>query len=473
MTEEIKKIQRQFNDVIAYSQTGIDKPDTDDLFQKWLEAKRDIIEVFGGKYIVEYPEPVTFTLTHEEREERVKAFCAMVSHMSTSVLADFIQANSEGFFDNKVIYQYDSSAFKIPKGMKLVKAFKFFESDPEVLNKIQSAASMLIQENSITGHLCLSVHPLDYLSASENNHNWRSCHALDGDYRAGNLSYMVDSSTIVCYLKSKNDEILPNFPESVPWNSKKWRVFLYLSNDWKALFAGRQYPFNSMQGMNFVKDGMLPNYIGSYYSWVDTSFNTVANKLSNDIGELRTRYPYIIIGGYVRPLHQVVINNPDSLQFNDLLSSSTYTPMYAHRVERDGLWYYPSGFSAEKDTTVYVGGRVNCLCCGGNHIQLNGSMMCFPCELEFGDCDDDSIEVCPCCGDRYIYDDGIYIETTDTVICPDCAASTCSTCDVCGELIPDDYIHYDEEKDTYICSDCLEYRQEQAYLNAEYEKERL
>ena len=28
----------------------------------------------------------------------------------------------------------------------------------------------------------------DYLSLSENAFNWRSCHALDGEYRAGNLS---------------------------------------------------------------------------------------------------------------------------------------------------------------------------------------------------------------------------------------------------------------------------------------------
>ena len=31
MTEEIKQIQEQFNEVIAYSQTGITTPKTDDL----------------------------------------------------------------------------------------------------------------------------------------------------------------------------------------------------------------------------------------------------------------------------------------------------------------------------------------------------------------------------------------------------------------------------------------------------------
>ena len=90
--------------------------------------------------------------------------------------------------------------------MKLVRAFKFFETDKELLNEIQSVASMIIQEDKIEGTLCLSVHPLDFISSSENTHNWRSCHALDGEYRAGNLSYMLDKTTVMCYLNSIKEE---------------------------------------------------------------------------------------------------------------------------------------------------------------------------------------------------------------------------------------------------------------------------
>lgn len=85
---------------------------------------------------------------------------------------------------------------------------------------------MLIQEDKVTGILCLSIHPLDYLSLSENTYNWRSCHALDGEYRAGNLSYMMDNTTVVCYLKGEDEAELPHFPAEVKWNSKKWRMLL-------------------------------------------------------------------------------------------------------------------------------------------------------------------------------------------------------------------------------------------------------
>ena len=50
-------IQEQFNSVIEYSQ-GYSGVNTDELFEKWLDAKRDFIEVMGGKLIYEYPETV-------------------------------------------------------------------------------------------------------------------------------------------------------------------------------------------------------------------------------------------------------------------------------------------------------------------------------------------------------------------------------------------------------------------------------
>lgn len=126
--------------------------------------------------------------------------------------------------------------------MKLVKAFKYFEENPRSLEDIQNYASRIIQEDKIEGTLCFSVHPLDFLSVSENTYNWRSCHALDGEYRAGNLSYMVDRSTFICYLRGAENQKLPHFPEDVLWNSKKWRMLLYMEDKRRGLMAGRQYP---------------------------------------------------------------------------------------------------------------------------------------------------------------------------------------------------------------------------------------
>ena len=98
----------------------------------------------------------------------------------------------------------------------------------------------------------MSVHPLDFLSLSENGHNWRTCHSLDGDYRAGNISYLLDDVTFIAYLKAQDNYYLPNFPTSIPWNSKKWRVLLHLSKDKNLLMAGKQYPLQLERGMQAV-----------------------------------------------------------------------------------------------------------------------------------------------------------------------------------------------------------------------------
>ena len=117
------------------------------------------------------------------------------------------------------------------------------------------------------------VHPLDFLSTSENTHNWRSCHALDGEYRSGNLSHMVDHSTVICYLKSGREEKLPNFPPDVLWNSKKWRVLFYMADRWDMVFAGRQYPFSTETGLDYVKNKVFPKAnLGLFSSWLDKKY---------------------------------------------------------------------------------------------------------------------------------------------------------------------------------------------------------
>ena len=90
---------------------------------------------------------------------------------------------NNSFYDNIVT---DSDYSPAPKGMKLVRAFKYFEKNKIVLEEIQNLASRYLQEDKVKGTLCFSVHPLDFLSLSENTYNWRSCHSLDGEYRAGN-----------------------------------------------------------------------------------------------------------------------------------------------------------------------------------------------------------------------------------------------------------------------------------------------
>lgn len=463
--EEIDNIKKQFKRVISHSQ-GIEDPVVDDLFDKWLEGKRDFIEAMGGKLIYEFPEKVFFELNKHDKNVKVDDFANLVEqNYSNPALADFINSQREGFFSNRVINSITTDkGDKIPKDMKLLKAFKFFESNKEALEALQAAASMIIQEDKVEGTLCLSVHPLDFLSASENNHNWRSCHALDGEYRAGNLSYMTDKCTIMCYLKSDKEEKLPNFPEDVKWNSKKWRVLLYLSENWDMMFAGRQYPFRTDVGIDFVKDKLLPQAgLGNWSKWTDKKIKT----FDNGVDDFYFQYAYIPYGGSLAKINEIVKNRKNSLQFNDLLQSSCYEPMYCYKmVESPWYSYFTSLMGPSKQNPemvrkniyempkIRVGGEVKCLHCGKKAIELTESMMCNDCEMEYGNGDSDIFGTCPCCGQRFVFDDGYYIEGADEIICPSCADTDTVECANCGGRYYTSDTYFDHKTGLHYCKDC-------------------
>ena len=443
-------VQEQFNKVISYSQ-GIPEPETDKLFADWLEAKRDFIEAFGGQLIYEWPEKVSFELGSREKSLRLDDFIGVLENRYENYdLAEFVRANREGFFSNQVVEPYTTSkGDTIPKGMKLLRAFKFFESDANALEAEQNAASMIIQEDKIEGTLCLSVHPLDFLSTSENTHNWRSCHALDGEYRSGNLSHMIDHSTFICYLKSSKDEKLPNFPPDVPWNSKKWRVLFYMSDRWDMIFAGRQYPFCTETGLDFVKNKVFPRAnLGDFSSWIDKKYCGFKDK---DVYSNFSHSYVPVVDGLV-PLDELVINEPGSLQFNDVLSSSCYDALYAYKkVECFGGYKYAP---MHKFTRFHIGGKCNCTRCGKYPIEITSSFMCNDCELEYGDSEDDMFAYCPCCGSRYYYDDGVWVEGDEECVCPSCADSETTICDCCGTRHYTSAMVYSRKHNKYLCPEC-------------------
>ena len=320
-------IKEQVKKVITYSQ-NIEEPKVDWLINSWFKAKADFITMFSG-LIYEGPQ-LTFKLSESDRLKEFCEFCQYIENQyDNKDLNDFIYLNRDGFYDNKTQCDFRYNGKKIPKGMKILKALKYFDLPKNALNDIQSKASQLIQENSITGTLCFSVHPLDYLSVSENTYNWASCHSLDGDYRAGNLSYMLDSSTIVCYLRGANNVKLPLFPDDVPWNSKKWRVLLFFSDKQDIIFAGRQYPFTSNNGLDEVRKNLLPflklSKRESYCDWTDPVIKSIPDSYGHDYDLLN---PYILIRGSMYNLYDEIEEPDNPLHFNDLLRSSFYKPHY-------------------------------------------------------------------------------------------------------------------------------------------------
>lgn len=468
MLKTIEEIKEQFKKVIAYSQTGIDDPQVDELFEAWDTKKCDFYDMFGEKLIYEVPEKVCFELDEQTKSERLGSFITYMWASGYDDLGRFLEHQKDGFFKNVVVeeYQlYDDKKTVITKNSKLTKAFKHFIKNEKVLNDLQIKASRLIQENKIEGKLCFSIHPLDYLSISENGHNWRSCHALDGEYRAGNISYMMDSSTIVCYLKSDNDIVLPNFPEDVLWNSKKWRVLLYFSQDWKMIFAGKQYPFSSPVGMNLVLEWLNKNAIQKPHAiwydrvdedsyWLPWSDWTLDQVKKDDVTYHFYNGGYIPVKNKLVKTEDLVKDAKGSQQFNDVLKSSCYKPMYTQLVYAS-TWNDDVVCYANEDSKFTIGGKTKCLRCGKEEVLFGSStMMCYDCEWHYGTSESDAFCYCEECDTRIPTEEGYYVG--DRIYCKQCYDEYTVKCDSCGDAILRENAYYDEVNDTYLCKWCRE-----------------
>lgn len=403
--------------VIEYSQE-IENPRTDLLEKDFYEVKSKFIEMFGGLTYT-YPEKVTFKLSEEDKQERYKSFLNYVSenYRDRDLYAFIKHCGEKNFYKNIVEEAYRN---KVPKGMKVIKAFKRFNLTDKELRELQDAASVIIQENKVSGYLTISVHPLDFLSMSVNNSGWHSCMALDGEYRRGILSYMMDSSTAIVYLSSGQEEELVGFGD-VKWNSKKWRMLLHFSTDMNAILFGRQYPFESTSAENLVIDKIIKNFIEVEKTDITNHFN----------------------------LYRKIIDVGD--HYNDIKYSSTYKDIVSVNLKEDSCFY--------------IGAIVPCMRCGEyedeNQCEYNlkFTMMCDECELEYGENLDDSIRVCEVCGCKY---NGNYEEefldgdgvTWD--LCPTCMEEEVRYCDNCEYY----YLKGDMHDDN-ICNGCHEFLEEE------------
>lgn len=420
-------------------------PNTEKLFDEWFEAKREVIEWFGGKLIYEIGS-VELHVDNNKRDNMIHAFidqCAQfIAYSEFSNFYQFIKMNQETFFKNVVSNDTITFDQPIKKGMKLSKAFKYFIKDKETLIRVQQLASSYIQKDKIHGTLCLSVHPLDFISASETTYNWRSCHALDGEYRAGNLSYMTDTATICCYIKGDEDVILPHFPGTIPWNSKKWRMWIHLDEHWQYCFLGRQYPF-TLDGITERLECLLP---GQWNTFTDYSIESFIDPNTNKTTCLTGVYVALnsFCGMQLFNIYQIV-KEKSRLNYNDVLRSSCYDPYYSSK----------RNIQSRDNPLVEIGHDVKCLACGEHDIPVGeGLMTCLDCAEKLGllngyvECED--------CGQLHHPDDLIYLHD-GTAICEDCINNGgYYCCDHCGEWFREDEMQYSECYETWYCISCFD-----------------
>lgn len=209
--------------------------------KSWAKNKQHLFELFGNKLRVE--QEVTSYVSDEMVSDKIDRFLSRdLDGTQYFLIQNFLRAK----LSNKEIGQnyldQDVTFFKtrFNKGMKISRILPRL-CDSRYSEHVQKAYSRVVESFTFTGKAVLSIDPVDYITMSEGS-NWRSCHALDGEFRTGIFGYMMDSASVVAYVTNKDIDV----GQGVVYPDKMWRQIVWFSNplisEIDFAIQSRQYP---------------------------------------------------------------------------------------------------------------------------------------------------------------------------------------------------------------------------------------
>lgn len=206
-----------------------------DSFEEMFSAKRiEIIPIEGMRDTTLY--------------YRIRALvdCFDISRFNSTKLSnDFFGCDITTI---KIKHKDTGKVYSFQNGEKVMKAIKKLvdiTGDPyctEHFEEFRIFISQVLNEKYLEGELCVSIHPLDFMTMSHNGSKWRSCMKWDSDgcYKAGTVEMMNSASVVVAYLKSSKDF---DIGDGNMWNNKKWRGLYIVGDDF--IFSVKGYPYQN------------------------------------------------------------------------------------------------------------------------------------------------------------------------------------------------------------------------------------
>ena len=380
----------------------------------------------------------------------------------------------------KIHFADSDDVFKIAKGMKPMKIFhklvdRFGDSKIQTLyENFRNWHSMMLNQIHLDGTLSLSIHPLDYMTMSDNGGNWESCmrwqdggHGHPGDYRMGTVVCMNSPYIVVAYLHNPKKKMeIWNYQtrkEEEFWNKKKWRELFIVQDGFITEIKGYPYQDENLTNtaLMWLKELAQEN-LGWTYEDIETDVSHDFKRPEEDenknfIFRFHSDYMYNDFGTLKK--HRGRLNWDTIKRRAEDKSDELNIAEYYYR---DNL--------KEVFINAFYGGYATCMCCG-QEIEYdenrNQSVFCYHCE---------PYKICPCCGE--VYDgDGYYISAYSEPVCYGCYEYECSTDDLTGDCELNDslviiYIQIDEEDDgtPIFVDECISTLDPDTYDNPAYDK---
>lgn len=320
-------------------------------------------------------------------------------------------AKNACWFDGTMSLPNAEKPFRVMKGQKPIKVFTSFVkylapyADEEVCGKalatierVRILVSQELNTKNLSGQLCLSIHPMDYMTMSDNNCDWCSCMRWDDDgggYHAGTLEMMTSPSVVVAYLESNHP--WEPLEDGRTWSNKKWRELFIVDKNFISGIKG--YPYCSK-----------------------TLENVVLNKLMDMMDEAGIKFNREIYHNQESDGIVYIPNSEKGFQFRtELMYNDTdYTNLsYCFNENPDLI--------GSAGAYYYYGLGAYCTKCGSlrtasDHSGREGEFLCNKCSDR---------QTCSCCGELRDIEGGYWIN--DDWICEDCYEEHYVQSDVTGK----------------------------------------
>ena len=210
-------------------------------FGKKLKLEKEIELDFSGNST--YVKSLISKFYQEITQAKVKRFLKSCSN--AEVVMNCLNRNVS--FENVKFRAGDKISKCIGKILDL------YDITPAEKDSVLIKFSMLIQGVKAKGSAVLSIDPVDYITMSENNSNWESCHSMSGCFRTGPFAYLQDSSTTISYVKPKDDCVFTyGDSKTLTYSNKNWRQIVLFSKELKYATQLRQYPYTSQANQSTV-----------------------------------------------------------------------------------------------------------------------------------------------------------------------------------------------------------------------------
>lgn len=296
LTEKEMKMLESYRDAYAYNFNFTHENDIAEdmsyILREWDFAKQNLFKMLDGHLMLQ--KHLEYTKSYEELQAEINDFTysrfGRAGRSGSTFINEYYNYIDENYNTCTWKYGYDAEKAKIGKSLlRLVsddclisnkydgnsfsiltkngKEFKVMNGCKvsKVLGKLalifnlngyedfRICHSQVLNQKTLDGTMTISIHPMDYMTMSDNNCGWDSCMSWsqEGCYRQGTVEMMNSPTVIVAYLAADTDMEIPGSEQNY-WNSKKWRQLFVV--DRNVIASVKDYPYHNEDLSKMVID---------------------------------------------------------------------------------------------------------------------------------------------------------------------------------------------------------------------------